>query len=79
MGCLGFEFIKTLLIWLIILGGVVALIKLLLPRILAALGVEGDIVIRALMIVLWVIIACFVVYFVFDVFSCLLGGLPRMR
>ncbi len=64
-----------MLIWLIIVGAIVGLIKLLLPLVLANLGVAGNVVMQAITIIMWTVITIFVVYFVFDLIACLGGGL----
>ncbi len=70
MGCLSLAFIENVLIWLVVIGLVAAIVRLLLPRFLGQLG---DVV----TILNWVIVAIitiFVIVIVFDLLSCLLGG-----
>jgi hypothetical protein len=76
MACLSLHYIEQLIIWLIVLGGVYALINLLIPFIIGPLGQIGAILVKAMSIVLWVVIAIFVVRIIFDLISCLLGGAP---
>jgi hypothetical protein len=80
--CFSLEFIKTLLIDLVIIGAVFAIIKLLLPLALGWLGGAGSIIMQVLNIVLWAVICIFVIIICFDLISCLLGAggglhLPR--
>jgi hypothetical protein len=79
--CFSLEWIKEVLIWLCIVGGVIALLRLLLPWVLGLFGVAGGILMQAINIVIGVIIAVFVIVLVFDLISCLIGagglGLPR--
>jgi hypothetical protein len=79
--CFSLEFIKQLLIDLIVIGAIFAIIKLLLPLALSWLGGAGSIIMQVINIVLYAIICIFVVIICFDLISCLLGGgglhLPR--
>ena len=47
---------------------------LLLPMVFAQIGGPGNVVMQVINIILWAVIACFVVYICFALFSCLLGG-----
>lgn len=67
-----------------IIGAVVALIRLLLPLALGWLGVAGGIVQRAIEIVLWAAVAIAVIWLVIGLLQCLIGGggglaFPRVR
>jgi hypothetical protein len=79
--CFSLDFIKQLLIDLIVIGAIFAIIKLLLPLALSWLGGAGSIIMQVINIVLYAIICIFVVIICFDLISCLLGGgglhLPR--
>lgn len=80
--CFSLGWLEQVFIWLIVVGAIVALIKLCLPWVLTNIGAPGGTIIAAIKIVLWAIVAIFVVYFIFDLVSCLLGGglhLPRIR
>lgn len=73
--CFSLGWFENLLIWLVIIGAVVSLLKLLLiPYILAPLGNPGAIIIKALDIIVWAIVAIAIIVFIFDLISCLLGG-----
>jgi hypothetical protein len=76
MACLSLHYIEQLIIWLIVLGGVYALINLLIPLVIGPLNQVGAILVKAISIVLWVVIAIFIVRIIFDLISCLLGGAP---
>jgi len=73
--CFSLEWVEQLLIWLIIVGAIVALLKLLVPMILSNLGWAGATVMAAINIVMWAVICIFLVYFIFDLIACLGGGL----
>jgi hypothetical protein len=81
MSCISLGFLQQLLIWLVIIIAVVALLKLLIPWVISQLGFDGGIILRAIDIVVWALIAIVVIYFVFALISCLLGmggGLPHL-
>src|SRR5258708_19747988 len=73
MACFTLGWIEQILIWLIVLGAVVALIKLVLPLVLSNLGVVGSTIVAALNIVLWAIVAIALVIFIFDLIGCLVA------
>jgi hypothetical protein len=79
--CFSLDFIKQLLIDLIVIGAIFAIIKLLLPLALSWLGGAGSIIMQVINIVLYAVICIFVVIICFDLISCLLGSggmrLPR--
>jgi hypothetical protein len=81
MACFSLAFIENILIWLVILGAVVAIVKLVLPYLLGPLGAPGTIVFQILNILLWAVIAIFLIVVVFDLLSCLMpiGGGLRLR
>ncbi len=75
MGCLTLEFIKTALIWLVVIGLVAAIFRLLLPRFLGQLGDIAT-------IINWVIVAIitiFVIVIAFDLLSCVFSGGGGLR
>jgi hypothetical protein len=59
-------------VYLIVLIGGVAIIRIVLPWIISFFGFPDPIG-RVLMIILWILIACAGVYFLFALFSCF-GG-----
>ena len=77
--CFSLEWVKDMLIFLIIICGVIAFVRLFLPRLLALMGASGGLILAAINIIIWVAVACFIVYIFFDFIACL-GGfhLPRM-
>jgi hypothetical protein len=72
--CLSLDFIKQLLIDLVVIGAVFAIIKLLLPLALTWLGGAGSVIAQVINIILYAIIIIFVIIICFDLISCLLGG-----
>ena len=78
--CFTMAGLGMLLIWLIIIGAVIALVRLFLPFALGWLGTAGGVIRSAIDIVMWAIIAIVVVTFVFQLISCLFsmgGGIPH--
>ena len=74
MGCFSIYWFESLLIWLIVICGVIAIFRLVLPLVLGWLGVAGGLVMQVLNIILVVIVLCALVYFAFDLLSCA-GGM----
>jgi hypothetical protein len=74
MACISLGFIENILIWLVVLGAILALVNLLLPLVLGPLGGAGATIVAALRIVVWAIVCIFVIIVVFDLASCLLGS-----
>lgn len=75
--CFSISWIEQLLVWLVIVCAIVAILKLLLPWLAGQLGGAGSVIMGAINIVLWAVIAIFVIYFCFALIQCLgAGGLP---
>ncbi|MBR0879091.1 putative membrane protein [Bradyrhizobium barranii subsp. barranii] len=70
--CFTLAWLQQLIVWLIVIGAVVAIIKLLIPFLDGLTGMP--IIGRILMIVLWAFVAIAVVVVIFGLLSCLLGG-----
>jgi hypothetical protein len=70
--CFSLGWIEQLVVWLIVAGAIIAIIKLLVPWVTSITGFP--IIGQILMIVLWAIVAIMAVYIVFGLLSCLLGG-----
>ena len=76
--CFSLQWLEQLLVWIVIVCAVIGILKLLLPFVLTQLGVGGGIILAAINIVIWAVIAIFVIYVCFDLISCL-GGLHIAR
>ena len=74
--CFSLAFLMNLLIWLVVIGAVVAIIRLVLP--LAASWMGGT-VMQIVNIVLWAFVAILIIYFAFEMISCLLGAGGGLR
>lgn len=78
MGCFSFGWVEQMIVNLIIICAVVTILKLLIPLLVAMLqpimGAGAAIVGQIITIVLWAIVAIFVVYIIFGLLSCLVGA-----
>lgn len=74
MSCFGLDFVEQMLIWLVVVGAVVAVVRLLLPYVLGNLGEVGSLIMRILNILMWAVVIIFIIVVCFDLFSCLLGS-----
>lgn len=70
--CFTLGWLEQLIVWLIVVGAIVACIKLLIPWLDSVTGVP--IIGQILMIVLWTIVAIVIVTIIFGLLSCLMGG-----
>lgn len=80
--CFSLEWLKDLIIWIIIICAVVALIRLLMAFVIPHLGIGGpilDFIVKALWIVIWAIICIAAVVFIFDLVACIIPSMPRLR
>ena len=73
--CFSAQWLEQMLIYIVVVCGIIAIIKLLIPLLVQVLtpvlGGGAVIVGQIMMIVLYVIIAIFVIYLVFGLISCL--------
>lgn len=74
MGCLSLGFLQNLLVWLVVVGGIYAIVKILLPYILGPLGAAGAVITQVLGVVMWIALALIVIYVVFALLGCLVGA-----
>ena len=77
--CFSLGWLEQFLIWLVILGAVIAILKLMVPWLTTVIGLP--VVGQILVIVMYAIIAILVIYIVFDLLACLFGfggGFPRL-
>lgn len=82
MACLSAGFFFSLAIWLVVVGALYALIKLILPAVLANFGGPGTLLARAIQIILYAVLLIAVLYLIWDLVECLLGSgisLPHVR
>ena len=86
MACFSMEFLKQVLIWLVVIGAVFAILQIIIPLVMAQVGASMGgiwaVVVQIVKIVLWALVIIFLIIFAFDMISCLLGytgGVPRLR
>ncbi len=72
--CFSLSWVENVLIWLVVLGAFVAIMKILLPLVLGAFGWAGDTLMRIINIIIVAVIVIFLIIFAFDLLSCLGGG-----
>jgi hypothetical protein len=72
--CFSLQWVEQLLVYLVIVAAIIGILRLLLPFILSQLGAGGTVIGSAINIVLWAVIAIFVIYICFALISCLGGG-----
>ena len=72
--CFSLAFFFTLCIWLVIVGALYAIIKLVLPAVLANFGGPGSLLAQVVNIVLWAFLMIIVLYLIWDLVECLVGG-----
>ena len=72
--CWSMGFLEDLIIRLIILCAVVAVIRIVVPWLLSLIGGISAPVVQILYIILWAIVAIWVVIICFELFQCLIGA-----
>ena len=70
--CFSLAWLEQLVIWLIVVGAIVAVIKLIIPFLDSITGMP--IIGQVLMIILWAVVAIALVVIIFGLLSCALGG-----
>jgi hypothetical protein len=70
--CFSLAWLEQLIVWLIVVGAIVAIIRLVIPFIDGLIGMP--IIGQILMIVLWCVVAVALVIIIFGLLSCVLGG-----
>lgn len=73
MGCFSLQWLEQLFIYCIVIGAVIAIIRVLLPLVFAQFGGGGALA-QIINIVLYAFVAIIVVYIAFALISCLLGS-----
>lgn len=79
--CLTAAYLFTLFIWLVVVGAIYAIIRLVVPAVLANFGGPGTLLARVISIILWAILLIAVLYIIWGLVECLIGaggiGLPH--
>ena len=68
--CFSLEWLRGILIWLVVIGAAFAILKILLPLVLGPLGAAGATVIAILNIAVWAFVVIAIIIFAFDLISC---------
>lgn len=71
----------AILIWIVIICAIFAIIRIVVPLVAAQLGGPGGVLVQIINIVLWAALVIIVLYFAFEMISCLIGmgsGLPHI-
>ncbi len=81
MACFSLAWLEQLLIWLVFVIAIVAIFNIVVPWLMGVMGVPpgGGMIMQILKIVVWVIVAIAIIYFVFEMLGCFStgGGFPR--
>lgn len=73
--CFTIAFFFTLCIWLVIVGAIYAIIKLVIPAVLANFGGPGSLLAQCINIILWAALLIAVLYIIWGLVECLAGGI----
>ena len=73
MGCFSLGWLEQVLVWLVVVGAIFAIIKLLVPLVLSAFPGGGTLA-QIINIILWTIIVIMIIYIAFSLISCLGGS-----
>lgn len=76
--CFSIAWLINILIWLIVIGAILAIVKLILPKILANFGDAGSTAMGIINILIWAVVMIAVVIFAGDIIVCLLSRMPRI-
>lgn len=74
MSCFSLLWIEQILVYCVILMAVFAIIRLVVPWALTKFGGDFAIVGQIINIILWAILIVIVIYIVFALLACLMGG-----
>lgn len=83
MACFSVAYLFTLFIWLVVVGALYAIIRLVIPAVVAHFGGPGTLLAQVINIIIWAILLIAVLYIIWGLVECLIGagGLhpPRPR
>jgi len=78
--CFSADWLIHTLVWFVVVCGIVAILRLVLPWLLAWLGIGVDaMVMRVIQIVIAVIVIVWLIYFIYDLVLCVGYSGPRVR
>jgi len=71
MGCFTLGWLQQFLVWCVIVGAIIAIIRLIVPWVMAQVGIP--MLAQIVNIILWAIVCIFVIYIAFSLLGCLIG------
>lgn len=71
MGCFTLQWLQQFLVWCVIVGAIIAIIRLVIPWVMNQVGIP--LLAQIVNIILWAIVVIFVIYIAFALLSCLIG------
>ena len=71
MGCFTLGWLEQFLVWCVIVGAIIAIIRLVVPWVMAQVGIP--MLAQIINIILWAVVVIFVIYIVFALLGCLVG------
>ncbi len=77
--CFSILWLVQLLVWLVVIGALVAILRLLLPWALSFFGEVSGLIIQIVKIIIAAVIIIAVIWFCYDIITCVGFGYPRMR
>ena len=76
MACFSLAWLEQLLIWLVFVVAIVAIFNIVVPWLMSIMGTPpgGGMIMQILKVIVWVIVAIAIIYFVFEMLGCFSGG-----
>jgi hypothetical protein len=68
--CFSLAMLAHLLIWCVIIGAIIMIIRVVVPL---AAGVLGGVLVQIINIVLWAVVVILIIIFAFEMIGCLMG------
>ena len=72
--CFGLAWLEHLLVWCVVIGAAIAILKLVIPLALGFLGGPGGVIAQIINIVIWAVVVIAIIYIAFGILSCLVGS-----
>ena len=71
MGCFSILWLEQFLVWCVIVGAIIAIIRLVVPWVMSQVGIP--LLAQVINIILWAVVCIFALYIVFALLGCLVG------
>lgn len=78
MFCLSLGWLEHILIWAVIVIAIFSIAKILIAVVFSRLGEMGFILAQILNIIIYVVIALFIIAISFDIIQCLITYIPKV-